>query len=250
MQAICSVISHSAFGGSRKELRNGGRMLRWFVLLLLLFSLTARAEDAKARELVKQWIEQGAKAKSLEIDFVQERRLRALRVPLTKPGKIWFQRPESFRWQIGEPPAMIAVRKSGGELRVLDAKEKSLRVWTAEELAIEAGNGKGHGFAMAGSGFPASIESFEQMFEIDGAKETATPGVWDIQLDLRDRKAGIFVKEIIFTVVPADGSLKKFDINMRDGSTTTTRVITAKKNDTIPAAIFKPDESGFTLEKK
>lgn len=224
-------------------------MIRPLVLFLLLFSLTARAEDAKARELVKQWIEQGAKAKALEIDFVQERRLRALRVPLTKPGKIWFQRPESFRWQIGEPPAMIAVRKSGGGLRVLDAKEKTLRVWSAAELAAEAGNGKGHGFAMAGSGFPASIEMFEQMFEIDGARETATPGVWDVRLDLRDRKAGIFVKEIVFTVVPADGSLKKFDIIMRDGSTTTTRVVAAKKNAAMPARVFDPDESGFTLMK-
>ncbi len=92
---------------------------------------------------------------------------------------------------------------------------------------------------MAGSGFPASIEAFEQMFEIDGAKETGTPGVWDVQLDLRDRKAGVFVKEIIFTVVPSDGSLRKFDILMRDGSMTTTRVVAAKKNAVMAPSIFE-----------
>ena len=225
-------------------------MTRWIVLLPILFSCFAHAEDAKARALVKQWIEQGAKTKSLEIDFVQERRLRALRVPLTKPGKIWFQRPESFRWQIGEPPVMIAVRQSGGELRVLDTKEKTLQVWTAAELALEAGNGKGHGFAMAGSSFPVSIETFEQMFEIDGAKETSTTGVWDVRLDLRDRQAGVFVKEIIFTIVPADGSLRKFDIIMRDGSVTTTRVVSAKRNANIPSFVFKPNESGYTQGKR
>lgn len=223
------------------------------VLVLCVFvstSLCGASSTADPRAIVVQWITAGAKVKSLEIDFVQERKLKALRMPLTKPGKIWFQRPESFRWQINEPPTLIAVRKSSGDLRVADAKEKTLRVWSATELAAEAANGKGHGFAMAGAGFPASIEAFEQMFEINSAKETPTPGVWDVRLDLRDKKAGIFVKEIIFTIQPDDGSLKKFDIFMRDGSIMTTRVLAAKKNRSIPASVFEVDTTGFTPERK
>ena len=221
-------------------------MIRWLVIASILLFLRASAAEPQAQDIVRRWIENGAKVKSLEIDFVQERKLKALRMPLTKPGKIWFQRPESFRWQINEPPTIIAVRKSGGGMIVADTKEKAARVWTAAELAAEAGNGKGHGFAMTGAGFPASLEAFEQMFEINSARETATPGVWDVRLDLRDRKAGIFVKEIVFTVEPAEGSLKKFDILMRDGSIMTTRVLTAKKNAAIPAAVFQFDAAGYT----
>jgi len=224
-------------------------MIRWLLFALMSLSLRASATEPQAQAIVRQWIETGAKVKALEIDFVQERKLKALRMPLTKPGKIWFQRPESFRWQINEPPTIIAVRKTGGDLRVVDTKEKTLRVWPATELAAEAANGKGHGFAMAGAGFPASLETFEQMFEINSAKETSTPGVWDVRLDLRDRKAGIFVKEIVFTIQPDDGSLKKFDIFMRDGSIMTTRVLTAKKNPAIPSAVFQLDETGYTTEK-
>lgn len=199
---------------------------------------------------MRQWVEAGVKVKSLEIDFVQERRLRSLRQPLTKPGKIWFQRPGSFRWQIGDPPAIIAVSKPGGDLAVIESKEKRFRVWTADELAAEAASGKGHGFAMAGSSFPASLESFERQFEIVSARETAEAGVWDLHLDLRDRKAGIFVKEIVFTIQPADGALRKFDVIMRDGSVQTTRITSVKKNGAIPPGVFAPDVSGYESPRK
>ena len=225
-------------------------MIRWFLLAFMFLTLRASAAEPEARAIVRQWIETGAKVKSLEIDFMQERKLKTLRMPLSKPGKIWFQRPESFRWQINQPPTLIAVRKSGGDLRVADTKGKTMRVWSASELAAEAANDKGNGYAMAGAGFPSSMEAFEEMFEINAAKETGTPGVWDVRLDLRDRKAGIFVKEIVFTIQPGDGSLKKFDIFMRDGSIMTTRVLTAKKNPAIPPSVFQIDETGYKLEKK
>lgn len=231
--------------------------MRFFWILPFLSVLAASGVHAadsgaerQARAIVQQWIENGANVKSLEIDFVQERKLKALRQPLTKPGKIWFQRPDSFHWQIGEPPAIIAVRKSGGDLQVADTKEKKIRVWSVEEITTELADGKGHGFAMAGSGFPASLELFEQQFEINTARETKEAGVWDVNLDLRDRKAGIFVKEIIFTIQPADGSLRKFEIFMRDGSIMTTRVVSAKKNAVIPVGAFQLDATGYELEKK
>lgn len=220
------------------------------ILSVLVAPCRLHSADEQARAIVKQWIEAGAKVKSLEIDFVQERKLKALRQPLTKPGKIWFQRPHSFHWQIGEPPAIIAVRKSGGDLQVADTKEKKIRVWSADEITTELADGNGHGFAMAGSGFPASLELFEQQFEINAARETKEAGVWDVNLDLRDRKAGIFVKEIVFTIQPTAGSLRKLEIFMRDGSIMTTRVVSAKKNAVIPVGAFQLDATGYELEKK
>ena len=71
-----------------------------------------------------------------------------------------------------------------------------------------------------------------------------------MRLDLRDRKAGIFVEEIIFTVQPGDGSLKKFETHMRDGSIMTTRVVTVRKNGAIAAKVFEVDTTGYTPERK
>ena len=66
----------------------------------------------------------------------------------------------------------------------------------------------------------------------------------------KGHRGGIFVKEIVFTIQPGDGSLRKFDIFTRDGSIMTTRVLTAKKNPAIPPSVFQIDETGYALEKK
>lgn len=211
---------------------------------------SAAAELHDARALVQRWIKAGAEVTSIEADFVQERRLKALRKPLIKPGRIWFQRPESFRWQIGEPPAIIAVRKSGGDLQVVDTREKKLRVWTAVELAEEAANGRGHGLGITGAGFPATMEAFENVFEIKLATETAEKGVWDLRLNLRDRKARLAVDDVVFTIVPADGTLRQFRVLMRDGSVTTTRMTSVKKNQPIQPQFFQIDTPGCAIEKQ
>ena len=223
-------------------------MIRLCFAMLLGLSLSASAADVDARAIVQQWITAGAKVKSVEIEFVQERKLKALRQPLSKNGRLWFQRPEAFRWQIGEPPTMIAVRGANGSLQVADTTKKTLRVWTAAELAAEAGNGKGQGFGMAGAALPNSLEAFEQVFLIRSAKESERPGVWVVRLDLRDKKAGIFVKEILFTIEPASGSLHQFEIHMRDTSIMSTRVLKEKKNQAIPSSQFKLETEGYTVE--
>ncbi len=223
-------------------------MTRFFPWLLLSLALPSLAAEPDARALVQRWITVGSGVKSIELDFVQERKLKALRQPLSKAGHLWFQRPEAFRWQIGEPPTLIATRGTNGFLQVADTQKKKLRTWTAAELAAEAGNGRGNGFGMAGAALPSTIEAFEQVFQIRSAKETETPGVWIIRLDLQDKKAGLFVKEILFTLQPETGSLRQFEIHMRDGSIMTTRVTREQKNKPIPSSMFNLDTGGYEIE--
>ncbi len=223
--------------------------MRFLLTLCILLTANVRAADTDVRALVSQWITAGAKARSLEIDFIQERKLKALRKPLTKPGKIWFQRPDSFRWQIAEPPAIVAVRKSGGDLMVADTQKKKLTIHTQAELEADLAKGGGHGFSMMTASMPDTMVAFEKVFEIDAINETAEKGVWELHLDLRDRKARIAVYKIIFLIVPADGSLRQFEIQMRDGSVTTTRITRAVKNQPIPAGTFSIDTTGYTIVK-
>lgn len=223
-------------------------MTRYCLWLLLSLALPTLAAEPDARALVQRWIAASGSVKSVELDFIQERKLKALRQPLSKTGHLWFQRPEAFRWQIGEPPTLIAVRAANGSLQVADTQKKKLRTWTASELAAEAGNGRGNGFGMAGAALPSTIEAFEQVFQIRSAKETQQPGVWIIRLDLQDKKAGIFVKEILFTLQPDTGSLLQFEIHMRDGSIMTTRVTREQKNKSIPTSVFNVDTLGYEIE--
>jgi outer membrane lipoprotein-sorting protein len=220
------------------------------VALFLPFILCAHAASEEPRDIVRRWIEAGNNVRSIEADFIQERQLKALRQPLSKPGKLWFQKPGSFRWQIGEPPVTIATRKDGGDLTVLETKEKKARVWSAAKLAEETAQKGGQGFAMIGAGFAATLEQFEMVFEIKSAKETKEPGVWEVLLDLKDRKAGLVVKDVVFLIVPADGALRQFELRMRDGSILRTRIGTVKKNVKIPDSIFASDTTGCEIVKE
>jgi outer membrane lipoprotein-sorting protein len=208
------------------------------------------ATAGEPRDVVRRWIEAGKDVRSIESDFMQERQLKALRQPLSKPGKLWFQKPGSFRWQIGDPPVTVATRKDGGDLTVLETREKKARVWSAAKLAGEAAQKGGQGFALIGAGFAATLEQFESVFEIKSAKETKEPGVWEVFLDLRDKKAGLVVKDVVFLIAPADGALRQFELRMRDGSILRTRIGAVKKNGNIPEVIFSADTTGYEVAQE
>lgn len=222
------------------------------MLAILLFSLIGRspAAEAGARQAAAQWIAAGAKLKSLEASFVQERQLKALRQPLSKPGKLWFQRPSAFRWQIGDPPAIIAVRSAKGGLVVADTKSKNATLWSAEALEREVSEHGGQGFAMMGGSFAASLEEFERMFEIKSASPTKMPGQVELLLALRDKKAAIVVKEVAFLVQPATGALDQFELRMRDGSILRTRITAARRDAALPAGTFNLDTTDYQIEQQ
>jgi outer membrane lipoprotein-sorting protein len=209
----------------------------------------SRSAETEARQTAAQWIAAGAKLKSLEASFVQERQLKALRQPLSKPGKLWFQRPSAFRWQIGEPPAIIAVRYVKGGLTVADMKARKATQWSAEALDREIAERGGQGFAMMAGSFAASLEEFEKIFEIKSAAPTKALGQMELLLALRDKKAALVVKEISFLVQPATGALDQFELRMRDGSILRTRITAARRDAAPPPGAFVLDTSGCEIEQ-
>ena len=207
------------------------------------------SEDSSARDLVTRWIQATQKLTSLEAEFRQERQLKTLRKPLIKSGRLWFKRPDGFRWQIDEPPALIAVRApDGGGLKVADMKARRVRLWSTTELqtAADASNGGG-GFSMFQMGFSPSIEEFEKMFEISSATPGSEQGQWNVHLTLKDSRARLAVKDIVFTLRPDLGALDGFEIQLRDGSILRTLITRAMPDAVIANDVFMIDTNGFSL---
>ena len=63
---------------------------------------------------VRQWIEAQSKVNTVSGSFNQERKLRTVKRPLRSSGTFSFKIPGSFRWEVGSPPELIALRKAGG----------------------------------------------------------------------------------------------------------------------------------------
>lgn len=199
---------------------------------------------------MEQWLKTTAKNRTVQGEFDQVRYLKGVNKPLIRAGRIWMQKPASFRWQIGEPPSMIAIRGSDERLTVLDAREKKARVWTHDALLQQEAEGKGQGIAMLGSGFSDSMAEFEKRFEIvDVEAVTTQPGDYSFTLRLRDRTATVFVKSIVLTVGLADGSMRSFVILMRDGSRMETLVRKFSLNQSIDPTVFRVDTTGYEIEE-
>ena len=86
-----------------------------FSIALLCLSLLPPAlyssaqEPSQEEQVISAWLEKAAILPPMEMAFVQERQLRALKKPLVREGTIWLGRDNRIRWQIDQPPSRILV---------------------------------------------------------------------------------------------------------------------------------------------
>ncbi len=213
----------------------------------------ARASDpsaADARAALEKWFSQAAKVKTVQADFEQLRRLKSLTRALRKPGKLWMEKDSGlFRWQVGDPPAMIVLRGKDGTMQVMDAKQKEARVWSREALEAEEKQGKGQGFAMLHSLQGGTLEGFDRDFELAAWKQdAANPAVWHFDWKFRDGKIASMVTKLEITANTADGAMLEFTLHMRDGSSLGTAIRNYTLNQPIPADTFQVDTAGWKTE--
>ena len=110
-------------------------MKRLGLLLLLLATLPLRAEDADS--ILQDWISKQSGICTLRADFIQTRRLPALRIPLKKSGSVWFGADGRFRWQVGNPVELL-VLKSPNDFLVIEPKKSLARRLSASSAAARA----------------------------------------------------------------------------------------------------------------
>jgi outer membrane lipoprotein-sorting protein len=224
------------------------------LLALVMCAFPCRAADtsSEARAALEKWFAAAAKVKTVQADFEQLRKLKSVRNPLRKPGRMWVDKNGGlFRWQIGDPPELLAVKAKDGGMTVLDAKKKAAHVWTKEALEAEEKQGRGQGFAMLNSMQNASLADFDRDFELAAWKQDeANPGVWHFDWKFKDGKIGIVVLRLAITANVADGSMQAFTLHMRDGSSMSTMIRSYKLNQTIPAETFKMDTAGYEVKSE
>jgi outer membrane lipoprotein-sorting protein len=210
----------------------------------------APSSDAEGRAALEKWFAAAGKVKTVQAEFEQLRKLRSVRNPLRKPGKMWMDKSGGlFRWQVGDPPELIAVRGKDGGMTVLDAKKHAARVWDKEALEAEEKQGRGQGFAMLNSMQNASLTDFDRDFELAAAEQDAgNPAIWHFDWKFKDGKVSVAVLRLTVTVDISNGALHEFTLYMRDGSTMGTLVRGYKLNQPIPAELFKVDMTGYQVE--
>jgi outer membrane lipoprotein-sorting protein len=221
------------------------------IAFFLTIAVSAADSPANAgRAALEKWFAAAAKVKTVQADFEQLRKLRSVRNPLRKPGKMWMDKSgDLFRWQVGDPPELLAVRTKGGGMTVLDAKKSLARVWSKDALEAEEKQGRGQGFAMLNSMQNASIADFDRDFDLAAAEQdAANPALWRFDWKFKDGKISMSVLRLAVTANVSNGALHEFTLHMRDGSTMGTVIRSYKLNGALPAEVFKVDTSGYKIE--
>lgn len=185
-------------------------------------------------DFLTAWLESHKSLKSWSAEFTQTRTLRVLKEPLRTPGRLWFEAPDRFRWELGTPPQTIALRRTN-EMLVIYPKLKR-----AERYPLSAAGGEPwrDALVLLDAGFPSSRAEFAARFrllELAGSEDR-------VMIRLEPRSPGVrrFMPEIRLTLHRSDRALVAHELRFADGSLLRNDFTNAVVNPRIEGGLFEP----------
>lgn len=205
--------------------------------LLLLFSLVLAgsplegAEDVDA--FIEKWIGQQKSTRTITAEFVHTRTLPTLRGAQRHPGKLWFQAPSQFRWELGDPAQMVVLR-NGDEVLAIQPRRNSV---TAIDLKDETSS-KGAEYAMLlRHPMAASAEEFQQQFEVQEFSQEESSVL--LSLLPRSTEARRSLRGLQLRIERDTGIVSMMELTLRDGATLRTDFHRVLLNRAVDNAIFE-----------
>jgi outer membrane lipoprotein carrier protein len=207
-------------------------MFRFVLLLTSWAGLSVHAAHSPENALLDRWIARQAEIRTLSADFTQTRALRVLRSPVASRGHLWFQAPGDFRWQVGDPPKIIVLRKDN-DVRVIEPLRKTVKIEALDLGRREAG--------LMEFPFVRSRADLEKRFTI-GELKTEDP-VCRVKLIPRDTQG--FLTGVNLTFDTQTLHLLTLEMTFRDGSSLRNEFSNVQVNEKLPAGTFAFDTTGY-----
>ncbi len=214
-------------------------------LLLLLALIAARptfaAGDKPDLAPLKRWLARQEEVRTVQADFVQTRTFHALRDPLASPGHLWFSAPNRFRWELGDPPKTVVLRKGEGGFLIQPNKRR------AERLDSATSGQPGGSNAMPMLNFPLAkdYEDFNRQFEVLALAATGTR--CRAELLPRDPQARKFLETLRLDFDTDTGNLLSFEAVTKDGSSLRNEFSNVRLNQKIDPRVFDFDLTGYEV---
>lgn len=208
----------------------------WRPLLILLASLSiARAElDLKPLET---WLVRQKSLQSLDTAFVQERKLPALKKPVTTPGRLRMLRPGKLRWELGDPVKTLAV-SDGTTMTLLDVDKKRGK-------KISASSPEARQFTLLSDESFRDLAGFQETFELIESRMSGP--IYQLTVRPKDRTLRKHVPWMFLDIDTRSQELRAFDLELEDKSRIRTIFSDPKINPRIDPAVFTPDAEGYDI---
>jgi outer membrane lipoprotein-sorting protein len=205
------------------------------IILLILCALVSSPDCARAADtnaVLNAWFATQTNLHTWKASFTQTRTLKTLKQPLVTSGRVWFELPNRYRWELGAPAQTIALRQAD-ELLVIYPVLKRAERYPAGDKATGQWR---DALALLEAGFPrdrAELESRFRILSLAGAN-----GVWTLTLQPKSSAAQRMMKEMRLGLATHDFLLVSTELVFVDGSTMRNDFTNAVLNSTFDAAVF------------
>lgn len=207
-------------------------------LLFALLTLVSVARGELDLKPLETWIGRQQSLRSLDADFVQERKLPSLKKPITTPGRMRMVRPGKLLWELGKPVKTMAV-SDGTTMTLLDVAKKRGK-------KIEAGAPEAKQFTLLSDESFRDLASFQQSFEL--VESRMTGGIYQLTVRPKDKAMRKNVSWMFLDIDTATQELRALALELDDKTRIRTVFSNAKINPKIDPAIFTPDTTGYLMK--
>ena len=210
--------------------------MRIFVFLVLLAGIL-RGDEVDTAPL-QAWLKKQVGIKSLQADFIQERKLAALKQPVSTPGSMIMVKGGSMRWNLGKPAKTTAI-SDGETIQLIDIEKKRARSMPADSSRAKA-------FTLLGSSsLNGGLDGFTEAFEL--IESRVTNGIYQLTTRPRDRSLRSEVSWVFFDIDPKDAQLRALEVQLDDKSRIRTIFTKTRFNQAVPEDAFDFDLSGYKV---
>lgn len=208
------------------------------VLLLVGAFTPAAAAEGPDLAPVKRWLAKQEELRTLQADFTQTRSYKNLRDPLAAPGRLWYSAPGSFRWEVGDPPKTVVLRKGENYYVITPAKKRAERTPTA--VLDQPGNARR--MPMVDFPFAKNYDDFMRRFDVQAVSTQGTR--CHLEILPRDAQARKALAAIRIDFDTETGHLASFEFVTRDGSSLRNEFSNVRTNARIDGRQYDYDFTG------
>ncbi len=170
------------------------------------------ADDVDTAPL-QEWMGRQAAIRTLHGRFKQERQLRTIRRPLVSEGRFWFAAPEQFRWEVGDPPKMVAIKTGADELVVTEPQKGSVERF---DLTVPERADAAQRLGLFQPGMMSSWPEFQETFRVSDL--TRAGDLITAELRMQDARMALAVLRLEMIIDTRYDSVRAFEMFFRDGS--------------------------------
>jgi outer membrane lipoprotein-sorting protein len=207
-------------------------MIRLLCRSLFLVVLVAGKTPAASYEKLDPWFKTQAGIQTWQADLIQTRNLKTLVHPLISTGRVWFARPNRFRWELGSPAQTIALRATNDMWVIYPRLER------AERFALDAPGPWRDALGLLETGFPQNSDAMQLQFQL--LSLTSTNQRLQAVLQPRTAAARKLIPRFTLELETNVWELLATEMQFADGSSLRNDFFNVRTNPTLESDLFLP----------